>query len=268
LLGNENDGGRHWEGSISEVFFADRVFNDEEIMQVFSGTDPLSLVDPSLVAWYRFDQDESYEDRMGNLGTLNWHGLRPGGYGDDGVQTRAGRWLETPGGAAYLVDKIKESNQFTFSAMVHTARPKQEGPARIVSISDNAHRRNFTLAQEGSNLILRIRTPSTGINGRSPELVVPEVFQDNGLKHIIVTYHGPTIQIFVNGADQRYTFNFGPKVMLFWLYHPTGLSKVRVNSSSIEVFSALYYAVILLPLTALIPLYEALDQPALIRSDP
>lgn len=42
---------------------------------------------------------------------------------------------------------------------------EQSGPARILTISSDAYRRNLTLAQDGSDLVLRLRTEDTGRNG-------------------------------------------------------------------------------------------------------
>ncbi len=57
----------------------------------------------------------------------------------------------------------------------------QTGPARIFTLSADPYRRNLTIGQEGENLILRLRTPETGLNGTraddGPFAELPGVFR-------------------------------------------------------------------------------------------
>jgi len=51
------------------------------------------------------------------------------------------------------------------------------GRARIVTFSLDPRHRNATLAQEGSTLVLRLRTPLTGPNGTDLEFLLPDAVQ-------------------------------------------------------------------------------------------
>lgn len=76
----------------------------------------------------------------------------------------------------------------------------QSGPARIVSYSLNSSLRNFTLGQSGKNLIMRLRTTKTDLNGVKPHLKVANVFGSPGLQHIVVTYDFLEQRVYINGA--------------------------------------------------------------------
>ena len=65
---------------------------------------------------------------------------------------------------------------FSLEVWIYSANNNQHGPARIVSYSLNPSYRNFTLGQEGSALIIRLRTENTNLNGTEPMLIVEHVF--------------------------------------------------------------------------------------------
>lgn len=125
------------------------------------------------------------------------------------------RWLEDSNGVDIgepgqilspagtpLRDLLASGGGFTLEAWVATADPQQSGPARIVSHSRNPSRRNFTLGQEGKNLIMRLRTTGTDLNGTIPHLVVKEVFQSTEPRHIVATYDFNEEVIYVDGEEQ------------------------------------------------------------------
>ena len=102
-------------------------------------------------------------------------------------------WFETSGPAIALVRRLVESNAFTLRLLCQSDTVDQRGPARIVSNSLNPAVRNFTIAQQGDAMVVRLRTPITGINGVRPEVSVPRVFADPGPHDILVTYDGSTL---------------------------------------------------------------------------
>ena len=75
---------------------------------------------------------------------------------------------------------------------------QQKGPTRIVSCSFDPFFRNFTLGQEGRDLIFRLRTDETDLNG-FPETTLKNVFLSTDPYHIVVTYDYRRENIYVNG---------------------------------------------------------------------
>jgi VanZ family protein len=61
--------------------------------------------------------------------------------------------------------KAIEAETLDVSLEVRPGATDQTGPARILSISQDAYRRNLTLAQDGDDLVLRLRSADTDRNG-------------------------------------------------------------------------------------------------------
>ncbi len=53
--------------------------------------------------------------------------------------------------------------------------------------------RNFTLGQQGSDLVIRLRTPQTGPNGAPFQTFVEGVFATTAARDIVVSYDGATL---------------------------------------------------------------------------
>ncbi|MGH6916506.1 MAG: hypothetical protein ACREJ0_02275, partial [Geminicoccaceae bacterium] len=58
-----------------------------------------------------------------------------------------------------------EAETLDVALEVRPSATGQTGPARILTISQDAYRRNLTLAQDGDDLVLRLRTEDTDRNG-------------------------------------------------------------------------------------------------------
>lgn len=81
--------------------------------------------------------------------------------------------------SAPILDTIIERNELSLRMRIRSAEPVQLGPARIFTISADPWFRNLTLGQEDHDLILRLRTPATSLNG-IPQYVLPDVFRADG----------------------------------------------------------------------------------------
>ena len=99
-----------------------------------------------------------------------------------------------------LLDACKASNQLSIETLVTPGDTKQGGPARIVSFSQDAYKRNFTLGQQGSTLVLRLRTTRTGENGMKPETSLCKVSAAKP-HHVIVTYSPGKLSCYLNGKS-------------------------------------------------------------------
>lgn len=86
----------------------------------------------------------------------------------------------------------------TIELWLSAASSDQEGPARIVSYSINPWERNFTVGQEGNNLVMRLRTTNTGPNGRSG-IAVADAFVPGKMQHVVVTYDYVDERLYVDG---------------------------------------------------------------------
>ena len=76
-----------------------------------------------------------------------------------------------PATRASLVMVAERSQIVEVEADVRSRSSTQSGPTRIVTFSRGPFDCNITLGQEGESLVLRLRTPMNGADGRSNELV-------------------------------------------------------------------------------------------------
>lgn len=98
-----------------------------------------------------------------------------------------------------LFERLVNGRGFSLEVWIHPANHHQVGPARIVSYSLNPNYRNFTLAQQGPDLVMRLRTEQTDLNGLEPMLTVKDVFISPKPLHIVVSYDFQEQRVFVNG---------------------------------------------------------------------
>ena len=249
LLGNERTGNRPWRGYVSEVLIANRAIAEEEV-QAFSNKRFFADIGDSLVASYQLTGKESYPDQTGQLMELSWRGTPPEAQAKMGVFLTPSHWLETKAPAALITEKIRETSQFTIGTTVATADTTQTGPARVVSLSGDTSHRNFTLGQQETDLVFRLRTPVTGKNGSAGEMVIPDVFADTNPHHLIITYSAPILHIYIDGLQNLHSFELTPEVTFFrYLFYSGSL-----NTFGIDTYKILYYAVIFIPLGSLIAL--------------
>lgn len=116
-----------------------------------------------------------------------------------GVTFRQNGKLVTATPPVGLHDELVRGDGLTVEAVLTPAAGIQTGPARIVSYSDGLGSRNFTLGQEQSDLVFRLRTVRTDPNGVLYETRVPDVFATAGRAHIVVTYDFTTLNVLVDG---------------------------------------------------------------------
>lgn len=243
LLGNERTGDRPWHGYISGVYIADRGMSEIEVAHAFSKKDQSAAIGESLVASYPLaGLRGSYYDKIGHLPDLVWRGQPQDMQQGQGIFLGSKYWLETATSAAYLTQRLAETSQFTLIAKVATSDTSQTGPARIISLSANPDQRNFTLGQQGSNLIFRLRTPLTGENGVNPELIVPHVFSTKNAHHLIITYAKSVLRVYVDGVYNSQTLRLTP-----WAPIPFR-NLFSFRAVDWVIFKSLYYALIFVPI--------------------
>jgi uncharacterized SAM-binding protein YcdF (DUF218 family) len=116
-----------------------------------------------------------------------------------GVSFPAGGLIRSLEPARALPDRLVASDSFTVEVRLTPARTRQVGPARIVGMSDGPFRRNFTLAQEGRDLVFRLRTSETDRNWLKNEAVLGGVFRAGEERHLVATWRSGAVELFVDG---------------------------------------------------------------------
>lgn len=109
-------------------------------------------------------------------------------WGDGILAIDASTLIASDGAASKLIDGLTGTNEITVEAWLSTDDLSQSGPARIVSLSSNTRRRNFTLGQDDSAFDMRLRTTSTNSNGTRPSASSPDgAIAANELTHVVYT---------------------------------------------------------------------------------
>ena len=104
--------------------------------------------------------------------------------------------------AAKIFNAVRRSGEITIEAWVRPANVKQDGPARMVTLSGGSSERNFTLGQEGDKVDVRLRTTKTSGNG-IPSLNSPSRSLANKLTHVVYTRNRVgRARLFINGKSR------------------------------------------------------------------
>jgi hypothetical protein len=110
--------------------------------------------------------------------------------------------------ARRLAEAIRSANELTVEAWVRPASLNQDGPARIVTLSDDAYHRNVTLAQGlwdngGTELYnVRLRTSATSADGQ-PSLSSPQGLLTTEMTHVVYTRNATgRAFLYINGVPR------------------------------------------------------------------
>lgn len=120
----------------------------------------------------------------------------------DGLHFTAPGIALLPEPPSWLPEAI-EASSLNVELTVRPAHTKQYGPARIFTISKDILKRNLTIGQEGSDLILRVRSPATNLNG-VPPYQVKNVFSTPGTRHISLRIGQGSLRVRINGKEVLY----------------------------------------------------------------
>lgn len=268
VLGNEKTGERPWQGYIAYLSMADTTVSPDQVEPIFAqGDQPSPLADHVVVSYQFVGQPEDLE-QTGSTFPLTPAIVRPKINPEHGLHLTAKQWLQTTSPVTSLIEKLADSSQFTLDMVIATTDLQQTGPAQIVSISPNIYNRNLTVSQEDSNLLIRLRTPLTGKNGRRPELSIPNVFQDTNPHHVLVTYDGFNLTVYVDTPQQPYTFTYRPEVMLFRFLLPIHVWQIRLTAQNLIVFKVMFYCLIGGPVLLIVALMVRLRKAKPILTKP
>jgi glycopeptide antibiotics resistance protein len=203
IVGNEVSLDRAWRGNLYWIALYDRALTESQSACLFhAGLDsntvtvrqplglfvcyPLTagegcrLVDPRTPDCLPLEGD--------SILWLPGHGIRC----DGGL-------IRSTGPADPFTKAVKQSGEFSVEVWCEPANFTQSGPARMVSVSRSTMVRNFSLAQQGREIHLRVRSELGGLNGSDINLRARNVLKGFGPRHFIATFHHGVEQLFVDG---------------------------------------------------------------------
>ena len=116
-----------------------------------------------------------------------------------GLRNVSGKAQASLADSRKLFDLITPVNEYSVEAWLIPDNNAQDGPARIVSYSQDTAVRNFTLGQNAIYYQLRNRSDTTGANG-TPELEALDPQVDTVLQHVVMTFDAQTgRKVYING---------------------------------------------------------------------
>ena len=146
-------------------------------------------VTDSLILFYDFEEnsgsmiyDKSFYQNPMNLTVSDINNIT---WGNGFITTNSDAILITNDNNK-LVSASQATGEISIEMWIKPTSLNQSGPARIVTFSEDYYTRNFTLGQDGNNLVIRFRTDQNNLDGSNPEITVGNIFSDNIL-HIIYT---------------------------------------------------------------------------------
>jgi glycopeptide antibiotics resistance protein len=197
LVGNEDTGDRPWRGRVFAFDITDAA-TPAALVHRFSRGENVALPGDQVAAFVLTGRSP-FRDAAGTVPDLEWtNSLRPTRRRDAAPATPP--WLQSHKSASTMAERLRKANAFTLRVECATDDIAQEGPARVISNSASPYLRNFTLGQQGENLVFRLRTPGTGDNGYPLEISVPRVFVDRRRREILATYDGATLLVAAQGG--------------------------------------------------------------------
>lgn len=257
-IGNETTGNRPWRGKISNLYISDRGLNRQEVEKVFQQPDVFFARSPNLVTFLQFTKEDYHRDLSLHLPPLVWKSQTSDLSANNHISEQNGlkidsrQWLQTATVAASLNHRLKQTSELSLYLTIASNKVRQFGPARIVTLSDGLYGQNLMLAQEGKDLSLRLRTPITGNSATQPEFIVPGVFENVGVCHILVTFARRKLSIYLNSARHKYSFKFTPATS-FISYLPLGIERwiVDLTTFSIQKYQLAFLISTVTPLSIL-----------------
>ena len=119
------------------------------------------------------------------------------------------------------LEAAQATETFGLSLTLRPLSAAQSGPARILTISRDAHMRNLTLGQEDDDLVLRLRTGETDLNGLragAPFARVRDVLRSAGWLRIDLQIRPGELTLAVDGQPAL-SAALPPAVVRTW--HPS-----------------------------------------------
>lgn len=133
---------------------------------------------------------------------LNWQLWLPETLENNAVLHAEGASFEAPGIAhtRHAPDWLNNPAQITslrIALQVQSYSLNQTGPARILTVSTDPSYRNLTIGQEGSDLVIRLRSQLTDLNGM-PSYLVTGVFAAAGWRDIDLVIEDGVLNVLID----------------------------------------------------------------------
>lgn len=158
-----------------------------------------------LQVFYSFDQSQGayIKDRSGVGQPLDLKIDHPASveWKSDRLQILKPTMIISSAPAVKIISAVQRSHSLSVEVWLKPVDLLQDGPARIVSLSNNSNLRNFTLGQDKQKYDMRLRSTSTSANG-IPSTSTTDKTVKTTLTHVVFTRDAyDTASIYINGKQ-------------------------------------------------------------------
>lgn len=190
----------YFTGYIDDVRMYDKGFEQPQALQLYNGGEP-----GDGTASYLVEDTSNFGTPLNlyvqNTNNVNWI---DGG----GLEFTSATSAVSYSAATKIHTALTATNRMTLEAKFITSNITQNGPANIVSYSQDNYARNFTFGQSDQKYLMRLRTSLTSDNGATP-VYSGNVLATDVMQHVVVTYDGQQVKLYRNGSTTpEVTTNF------------------------------------------------------------
>ena len=214
VVGNEATLDRPWQGTIYLLAVYEYAFTADEVAANFAAgpfrTRQAGGARQGLLLYYDFSEQKGdvVHDRTESGPPLDLQMREPSQVewvAPRGVVLRGPTVLTSLGDTSRVASpRFAADPQLTVEAWMAPSDLSQSGPARLISYSYDPHARNFTIGQDGRNVVFRLRTLATGLNGTNPHLTTSDSPLTSGVHHIVATYTAGVETLHVDGVTRAH----------------------------------------------------------------
>jgi glycopeptide antibiotics resistance protein len=247
VVGNDATGhlDRAWTGDISLVQFWSRALPANLSSAITEGHLGQEAESSALVS-YLFSDDLSFRDKKGFLPGLTWTPSAPD-VRDSGALGLSGKsWLASHQDVSNLIQALQNTNSFSIRVVCTPAEVKGSD-GRIISISNQNGFSNLSLVQRDGYLVFWFRTPITVRRDQLLFLNIPDTFNLNRTRDILVSYDGSNLSVYLDGKRDPRRYELTPGTPLAQLVR-------HIKTSELEGYTYIYYALVFVPLGVLLGL--------------
>lgn len=231
-----------WKGRISELEIWDHAI-PAGIAERLTTSASTGGQQPEPVAAYDFSAGAPFQDGRDFLPELNWASPAPTASSGDSLLLDGKSWLISAGPASALVSSIESTGQFALHVVCESAETHETG-TRVVSLSSPTGAVNMDVGQYGSALSFWFRNRFSARRARMT-WVVPQVFAQNQLRNILISFNGSTASLFVDGHKYGHPYDIGPGLALARYVR-------RVDAKELDGYRYVFYAIIFFPAGCLV----------------
>lgn len=264
VLANEATGDRPWHGTMCDVVLVPYALDPPAAVSLLASlTDPAPVFAIDQAARFRLTGPGPYADVQANLPALAWHPFSPPP-ADGCLRFEGTAWLRSLDPPRRFTEAAQSRSAFTLGIIATPAHLRQSGPARLVSLSINASLRNLTVGQDGTALVVRIRTPRAGPNGTRLAWRLSGFFDADTSVAFVVSYDTGRLTVYDQRRPGPRTTAITPEMsILSSLPMALGLGSIVVDLAEpmVPYWTAAYYLLVF-GLTGLLlaPLWQLQEQ--------